>query len=111
MRVDYSNIDAVTLEIPFVIDPWKRFSPDWSSAFHGQTIPNGYRWSYQDEINVEITSNLPNNTYVFNTSQEAFDLPEDPNFDYPQGHYLPFPLLVLEYHNAEDFYVEINPLP
>ena len=111
LRVDYSNIDAVTLEIPFVIDPWKRFSPDWSSAFHGQTIPNGYRWSYQDEINVEIISNLPINTYIFNSSLEAFDLPEDPNFDYPQGHYLPFPLLVLEYHNAEDFYVEINPLP
>ena len=108
LRVEYENDDAMTLELPLVIDPWKRFVPNWSGEFHGQALPNGYRWSHQGDISVEILSNASITAQTFKISQDKFDLPEDPNYDYPQGHYLPFPLAVLKFNDAKDFFVEIN---
>lgn len=111
LRVEYENDDALTLNMPLVIDPWKRFVPNWSSAFDGQILPNGYRWSHQDDISIEILSNATVNAHTFKASQDRFDLPEDPNYDYPQGHYLPYPLAVINFNNAGDFFAEINLLP
>jgi hypothetical protein len=45
--------------------------------------------------------------FAFNDSHEVMSLPEDPNYDYPRGHYLPFPMAMVEIQTSQDFSVDI----
>jgi hypothetical protein len=57
---------------------------------------------------VLIRSSTPAVTWSFLDSRPFFAQTEDPNQDYPPGHYLVFPLALVEFPAQRDFYVEIN---
>jgi len=108
LRIDYFNPDSSVVKIPLTIDPWMRFSLNWSDNYHGQLIQDGYKLQLDDSLSVEIHSDSPISAHIFSDSQARMAIPEDPNFDYPQGHYLPFPLAIIEVSSREDFYVEFD---
>ncbi|MGW8224413.1 MAG: hypothetical protein ACWGOY_01705 [Anaerolineales bacterium] len=108
LQINYHTSDPITGQIPVVIDPWQRFSPGWSDQYSYQTLDNGYRITLHDVLSVDITSDLPLEFTSFTDSQEHLDIPEDPNFDYPQGHYLPFPVTAITYTGQTDFGFQIR---
>ncbi len=109
IRVEYDSSKPQFAQIPIAADPWTRFSPGWSSIHHEQPISNGYLIQINDQIEVEILSEAPISAHNYRDSQAMMDNPEDPNYDYPQGHYIPYPMTILEINSSLDFFVEINP--
>ena len=109
LRVDYQNPGSLSVQIPIAADPWTRFSPGWSSSYRGQSIANGYRFQFDDQIEVEILSDAPLSAHSYSDSKTKMTVPEDPNFDYPQGHYIPYPMIIIDIDSSQDFFVEIKP--
>ena len=101
--VTYHSSDTIIGRIPVAIDPWRRFSPGWSDLYKYQPIENGYSVAIAGDISIDVVSDLPLAAYSFTDSQRFLDSPEDPNFDYPSGHYLPYPFTVLGFEGLGDF--------
>jgi hypothetical protein len=108
IRVEYLNDDPISIEIPIVLDPWLRFTSSWGDKYQGEFIPDGYRWKVEGGPSVEIRSYARLRVYPFSDSRSKLSAPEDPNFTYPVGHYLPFPLILVEAKSPGGFYVEIT---
>jgi len=46
--------------------------------------------------------------HSFIDSLDLLSSPEDPNRDYPAGHFTPFPMVILELFSEGDFYTQID---
>jgi len=128
LRLEFRSSIPVLAQLPLALDPWVRFSPDWFNRYQGQAIPQGWSWELSPappasgvqpaspqintrSLHVEINSSAPLSTRSFLESQAYLSIPEDPNRDYPAGHYLPFPMAVVEFSSPGDFSVEIQVVP
>jgi hypothetical protein len=111
LRADFLTSDSISAKIPVAIDPWTRFSQDWSEVYSYHPIPEGYVIQLDDHIMLEVLTDSSISAQMFTDSRAHLTVPEDPNFDYPMGHYLPFPIALLELHNQGDFTVEFNLSP
>jgi hypothetical protein len=128
VRLEYHSSVPVQAQLPLALDPWVRFSPGWSDRYHGQAIPQGWSWELSPAtpvsgiqaapplagtrtLHVEIHSSAPLSTHSFLESQPYLSIPEDPNRDYPAGHFLPFPLALVDFSSPGDFSVEIEVIP
>jgi len=111
LDVNYSSSDPISVQIPIATDPWRRFSTNWREDYECQPTRNGYACKLEDDSIVEILSNSPISAYSFKDSYSQLHIPENPNLDYPPGHYLPFPMVILEINAEESFSVQIIPPP
>jgi hypothetical protein len=111
LNVKYLSPQPITVQIPIAIDPWGRFSPGWSDAYHCQSIQYGYSCRIEDVFEVEIVTDSSISAKLFTDSQEKLAIPEDPNFNYPAGHYLPFPIALLEIESQGEFTVQFRTSP
>jgi len=98
--VEYTAGSSLRTNIPFAFDPWSRFASGWSSLYE-QPPP----W-----IDLNLTASQAT-SFTFTITQAAFSGPENPNHDYPPGHFLPFPLTLVEiFHSgAGPVRIEISP--
>jgi hypothetical protein len=109
VRVEFSSPPASgRVQIPVVLDPWKRFTPGWGDRFSESGTDQTWSWWLGNEPVVEVVTSAQLNASLFSDSRNHLDRVEDPNFPYPPGHYLPFPLAVVEVQAEEEFYVEIT---
>jgi hypothetical protein len=69
---------------------------------------DGYAWILEPNLRLLVRSNLPITAKSFNDSQLMFRRAEDPNYPYPPGHYLPFPLSLVEVQGSGNFTVAIE---
>ena len=128
LRLEYRTSIPVLAQLPLALDPWVRFSPGWSDRYYGQATPQGWSWELlpatpesgiqaalpladTKPLRVEINSSATLSTRSFIESQPYLSTPEDPNRDYPAGHFLPFPMAVVEFSSPGDFSVEIQVVP
>ncbi len=97
--------------IPLVVDPWLRYTPGWGNMYFKESAGNNFYWGIRTGENVGIISTNPLNEFSFNDTYSAMSRPEDPNFDYSPGHYIPFPLSVVEIKTSENYSIDviINP--
>ncbi len=109
LSVNYSQQNGITSRIPIAIDPWTRFSPGWSTKLAYSPIENGFQFSQEENVVLEVIADIPLQAYSFSDSANLLGVPEDPNHDYPPGHYLPFPITVLEFNSPGDFNLHILP--
>ncbi len=91
LRVRYEGITPPTTRIGLALDPWRRFAPDWGSLYGG--MANG-GWGVQGGPSVRIEAAGDVIRASFLDSRERMGSVEDPNFEYPPGHFLPFPMAV-----------------
>ncbi len=119
ISVIYPNSFNSPIFLPLILDPWNRFETDWSNYYH--LCPNDYFpkddqsicWSYQAKshqsdlfVNTIINSlgetqenstiNIQSEFYTFRDTQSRFSHTEDPNQDRPPGHFIPFPMGILQ---------------
>jgi hypothetical protein len=104
-------MEPLKVQIPLVIDPWVRFTPGWGNRYTEMSTSTGWSWGLipGPRVTLQTTGNLI--TQTFTASRSALALPEDPNFDYPAGHYLPFPLALAEIYSQGEFSIEIHLTP
>lgn len=108
LSVEYHSADALATSIPLALDPWIRFSQGWDRLYGASVSHQSLSWGIATggEVSVTTTANL--RFEHFTASQEEINTPEDPNFGYPPGHYLPFPLAVVDINSEGDFSVKID---
>ena len=108
LRVDYQLHAPLTTQIPLVLDPWQRFSPGWGERYQSTRLSDGWTWQIANGPQLTIRSSAPIDLHPFNESLSELQIPEDPNYEYPAGHYLVFPLALAEIQAVQDFQVEIK---
>lgn len=107
VRVSYHVSSEVTSQIPLVVDPWKRYYPGWANQMVYERIPRGWTWGYLEGPRLEITSSSDLVFSPFTASRTMLNVPENPNVDYPSGHFLPFPMALISVHSLGNFHVQI----
>jgi len=96
------------LVIPIIFDPWEQYHLGWAKRF-GEIIDNdGWKLIHDSEIKINIQSNAAISSSSFLDSLPYFGSPENPNIDYPAGHYLPFSLFLLSAAGQDGTQIEIQ---
>jgi hypothetical protein len=108
LRVDYDSPDPVQVRIPLGLDPWRRFTPGWGDQYSGGKTGKGWSWRIDSGTGVEIQSSGRISAAAFTDSHALLSAVEDPNYDYPPGHYLPFPLALVNVYAEGDFYIQLS---
>jgi hypothetical protein len=108
LSVEYNAADPITVKIALALDPWRRFSTGWGDAYHETTLPNGWEWSLETGIQVAMTTSGTINAQAFTASRAYLSGSENPNFDYPPGHYLPFPLALVDITGQGSLWIHID---
>jgi hypothetical protein len=108
LRVEYELASPMTVQISLGIDPWRRYSPGWGDAYREAASSSGWEWGLDPGPQVVITSSGTVTARAFTASRSYLSSAEDPNFDYPPGHYLPFPLALVEINGQGNFYIRLD---
>lgn len=108
IRFEYQTTTPSIWEIPLAFDPWKRFHPDWASDYLIKTSKNGFELSVGSGVKVEIEASSELSNHSFNVTQDRMGRQENPNYEYPPGHYLPFPMVLLELEPTDRGYLELK---
>jgi len=101
-RAQYDSPDQVKVQVPLALDPWERFSPDWELRYvapgNGQkTNLQEWIWGVQDGVQVKLVSSGGGlSVQAFTVTQNVMSSPENPDYQFPPGHYLPFPMALGE---------------
>jgi len=107
VRAQIYDSSMLNPEIPLVLDPWTMETSGWTDKYINTTISQGIQWEIKSAVSVQIRSMNRIYIYPFNAAKEEIAFPEDPNFDYGRGHYLPFPMALVEFHVNEGYAVDI----
>jgi hypothetical protein len=94
------NGAPLTMKAGLALDPWRRFQPGWGKDYIAAMETDSLNWQLKGGPTVQIQVS-DGRLYAFNDSAQFFGEPEDPNQDFPPGHYLPFPMAVLEFPMAD----------
>ncbi|MEW5869501.1 MAG: hypothetical protein AB1894_09510 [Chloroflexota bacterium] len=97
----------VNLRLPLALDPWERFTPGWAGHYQFSAAPPAWRWSLSGGPGVEVHTNAALAESDFNASSPFMSLPENPDRDYPAGHFLPMPLALVNFNALGSFQIEL----
>jgi hypothetical protein len=101
----------VNTYIPLVVDPWMRFFSNWGDLFQSSYSPFAYSWGIRSVEMINIQSDFQLEVNSFKDSEDSLQKEEDPNYDYPPGHYLPYPMSVIKISitDGSSFDIQLNP--
>jgi len=108
LSIDINSSVPVSMEIPLAVDPQIRFQPGWKKLYYSQTSTNSYKWGVLGSTSVEIKSTATISAHNFIESSSLIIKPENPDLDYPPGHFLPFPFALIEISGMGPFSVDIR---
>lgn len=103
--------NVLNTQIPLAIGSTLRTSPGWADSFGGQLNANKtqYTWGAPGlTIAVKTSAGIIAPT-TWMDSSEWMRQPEDPDRAYPPGHFLPYPLAVLNLTAHNPIIVQISP--
>jgi hypothetical protein len=98
-------------QIPFVIDPWLMYEPDWAKLYSIMDHNNYSLLSIEGLLSIRVSSTTQLSIASFLTPRNASALPESPDYDYSRGYFLPFPTTVFEANASDKFTVDVQILP
>jgi hypothetical protein len=101
LEVEYQTQEPVTTQIPLLVQPETRFTPGWANEYMQEKTPGGITWGLENRSMVSVQAEGPVTMRTFNESLSLLTTPEDPDFAYPAGHYVPFPMAVVEINVEE----------
>lgn len=108
LRAEYFSLSPMTVKISIGLDPWQRFSLGWGKTYQEFITSDSWEWILTSGPHVALSTSADLTVQAFTASQPYLDSPEDPNFEYPAGHYIPFPLALVEITGEKDFYIELS---
>lgn len=92
MIASYKTDALVTVQMPVLVNPEDRYLPDWSNNFCSTVLSQAWLWGLCQGSQVIIQTSSEITGYAFSDSYLKMQQPEDPNYAYPPGHFLPFPM-------------------
>jgi hypothetical protein len=117
LEMSYQTEEPISVQIPLLVDPDARFTSDWTNQYVKQNTPGGVAWGLENGLMVNIYI-FPVGEFdgeitfsAFNESLSLLSSPEDPDFDYPPGHYVPFPMAVAEVEMGDGYFLRLERLP
>ena len=111
LKADYQTQGPVTTQIPLLVDPDSRFTLGWAQEYTQQNTPGGIAWGLQNGLMVRIQTEGLVTMRTFNESLSVLTSPENPDFDYPPGHYVPFPMAIAEVEMQDGYFLWLERLP
>jgi hypothetical protein len=99
LSVNYHTDNPHIILIPIGLSPDTRNYPDWSNRYKEALTERGWSWEIPGTIRVEVQSSEEFTTDTFKVTKDLINLPEDPNYEFPIGHFLPFPLALVTIHS------------
>jgi hypothetical protein len=106
LEVSYHLTVPLSTRLPLAVDPQAfYFGP---TSYTGTLSPGSWTWGLANGIRVQVRSDAALTASGFSASLPFLSQPEDPDQDYPPGHYLPFPLSVVSLSAEQDFSVRIS---
>jgi len=119
LQVEYQTQEPVTTQIPLLVNPDTRFTPGWAEEYTGQSTSDGVAWGLENGPMVNVKYEVDalrqaqgDLTLVsFNESLSLLGTPEDPDFEYPPGYIVPFPMAIAELKVDGSFTVQITIIP
>lgn len=109
LEVIYRSSSPTTVLLPLAVEPSAFFFG--GAAYRGRQDVSGWQWGVTTGPRVWVNTNLSFEARGFNASWPLLNVPEDPNLDYPLGHYYPFPLGIVTLNGERDFSILIRPVP
>lgn len=108
LRVEISAASPLAWELPVLLDPWQRFTPAWGERYAGYWEGQDWVWGLQSGPRLRVRASQSFQVDSFTATQSRMGITEDPNQEYPAGHYLPFPLSLVRLPAAGEYWVEIR---
>ena len=102
------------MQVPLVLDPWVRFKPGWEQRYvesGSQQTGNLHDWTWGLEGGVQarlVTSSGSLSVQPFTITQAVMSTPENPDYQFPPGHYLPFPMALAEVVGEGNFTILLS---
>jgi hypothetical protein len=90
------NGSPLIMKAGLALDPWRRFQAGWGKDYIATMETGSLRWQLNGGPSVQVDV-ARGTLHAFNDSAQFLSAPEDPNQDFPPGHYFPFPMAVLEF--------------
>jgi hypothetical protein len=107
IQVLYQAHNPVSTRIPLAVDPQAFYSGP--TNYWAALVPHSWTWGLSGGSSVEVRTNAILSAEGFTSAIPFLSLPEDPNLDYPEGNYLPFPLSVVTIQSDGTFSTDIIP--
>jgi len=108
IEVKYQTQEPVTTQIPLLVEPGSRFMPGWAERYVGQSAPGGVVWGVENGPMISVQAEGAVTMWAFNESLSVLSSPEDPDYGYPPGHYIPFSMAVVEVGISGDYSLSIE---
>lgn len=99
---------TISVQIPLALAPQRRFMPGWAARYHTEQHPGLLVWKVDGGPLAAIATGASAQITAFNQGYGQLAFPEDPNFDYPPGHYQPFPFALVEVEGSGAFEIELR---
>jgi len=99
----------VTVLLPLAVEPASFFFG--GAQYRGRLTSDYWQWGVSGGPEVIVQTDAPFTAHGFNASWPLLTVPENPDLDYPTGHYYPFPLALVRWNGERDFSVRLRPVP
>lgn len=112
VRIEYRSSAPLVVRLPLALDPWRRFEPGWGNLYQGESNEEGWLWGIfpvSEEgqgFQVLVTTSGRLQVSAFNDTHALMGQLENPNAEFPPGHYLPFPIALAEISASGEFWLE-----
>jgi hypothetical protein len=106
IEITYQGSTPVNTRIPLAVDPLTFYNRP--TRYTGQLAPGFWTWGLAKGMQVRVDTKAIFSVQSYIDSFQYLSHPENPDFDYPGGHYLPFPLSVVTIQSAGNFRVQIG---
>jgi hypothetical protein len=106
IKIAYQVSGQVSTRIPLAVDP-QAFTTG-PTEYLSVSSPGAWTWGLSNRIQTEVCTEAILSAQSFTDSFPYLSQSEDPNRTYPGGHYLPFPLSVVNLQSSRNFTVQIS---
>lgn len=111
LEVNYQTQELASTQILLLVNPWTRFTPGWAERYVQESTPNGISWGLENGPMVSVQTEGAITMRAFNESLYLLAGPEDPDFEYPPGHFVPFPMAIVEVEMKDGYFLRLERLP
>jgi hypothetical protein len=106
LEVNYQAGGEANLHLPLAVDPQRFFRGP--TSYQAVLAPGSWTWGLEQEAAVEVRTDAILAAQGFTVSKAFMGRPEDPDEDYPAGHFFPFPLALVTVRGEGEFTIWIE---
>ncbi len=101
LQVGYQTVQPLTVRIPLALDAQHFYSSD--GVYQGEIHPGEWTWALSGGPQIVVRSDADLTAWSYESSRLFLGFPEDPDQQFPPGHYLPFPLALVTLRGEGSF--------